>query len=427
MRIHVCASVWVLASCVVNRTPPTPVVVVTDTPPVDLGMDSSTPLPDRQTPDTLVSPELPSTALDAGDTQPSGEPPPSDSGTDAPPSDLGADALGDLTTDLVGDLSSDTPSDTPSDTTSDTPTDGGPAPRNRALAGPFRVAAWTGAIAGTPGSAAVYYPDDPGTERFPLAVFAHGFQLRPEQYSLLLRHVASHGYVVASVDYPGNLLFVDHREVPAALTAARVALGTGTVPFPGRLRVDGSRAAALGHSLGGKGAIMALLGDRGFLAGVALDPVDDNPAPFGLLDDAHPSIAPERMPSLTRPLALVGATQSRCGGLLNPPCAPEASDYRAFASSAPATVPHPVFPLLDYGHMDFVDPGCGLTCGVCATGRAPLESRQGALRAVVVAFLDRHLRGDTTAEPLLTGAERDALVRAGALWDGRLDTLPRCP
>ncbi len=299
-------------------------------------------------------------------------------------------------------------------------------PRDFSVAGSHRVAIWTGAIAGTQGTARVFYPMAAGDARFPLVVFAHGFQLAVNHYDRLLTHVTSWGYVVASVDYPGSLLSVDHRNVPAALSAARrvFAMG-GPTGFPAGARVDASRAVAMGHSLGGKGAIMALLSDTAFVAGLALDPVDDNPSPFGRVTDATPSIAPERMGGLRQPLGMFGATQSRCARL-GQTCAPESSDYRQFAAAAPAGAALALWALRDFGHMDFVDPGCGFTCSACSGGGAPLDGRLAALRALSVAFLERFARGDASARGYINGAERDALVRAMTLWNGAMSSLPAC-
>ncbi len=300
------------------------------------------------------------------------------------------------------------------------------AARDLSSMGPHRVALWTGAITGTEGGARVFYPMTAGAEPFPLVAFAHGFQLGVNNYDRLLAHIASWGYVVASVNYPGTLLGVDHRNVGAALSATRRAfMGGGPSGFPASASVDAARAVAMGHSLGGKGAIMALLDDAGFVAGLALDPVDDNPAPLGRITDATPSIAPERMPTLRRPLGLFGATQSRCVNL-GTACAPESGDYRQFAAAAPAGASLAIWPLRDFGHMNFVDPGCGFICGTCANGASPLDSRLAALRELSVSFLERFTRGDTSVDSAIRGARRYALVRAGFLCDRTSTTLPAC-
>jgi pimeloyl-ACP methyl ester carboxylesterase len=326
---------------------------------------------------------------------------------EAPPEDAGAAA------DDAGTVAVDAPP----------PFDAGG--RDLSQRGPFVVATWTGAIPGTATTARALYPTA-SDGRLPLVIFAHGFQLGVGNYDGLLSHVASWGYVVVSIDYPGTLLSVDHRNVPRAMIAARTALALGVAGFPATGRIDANRTVVMGHSLGAKGAIMAVLDEPAFVAAVALDPVDDNPSPIGGVSDATPSIAPEQMGRLTRPLALFGATQSRCVQL-GQACAPEGSNYLRFAAAAPAGARVGLYPLSNFGHNDFVDTACGFQCSVCARGAAPLDSRARALRFLTVAFLERHVRGDESLEPYVAGAGRESFVAGGALWDGRTATLPRCP
>lgn len=305
-------------------------------------------------------------------------------------------------------------------------TDSGPTV-NRELPGPNAVEVWTGAVPGTSGSARVFYPTTAGAERYPLVVFAHGFQLAVNNYDLLLRHIASYGYVVASVDYPNSLFSFDHRNVPAALTAARQAFGEGRVAgFPGAMRVDASRAVAMGHSAGGKGTVMAVLSDPGFIAGLTLDPVDDNPSPGGTITDATPSVAPERMAMLRRPIGFVGTSLGRCMSF-GTACAPEASNWFQFVISAPMDVPHPFWVLNNFGHNDALDPGCIGACSFCVSGGAAIDPQRRALRAISVAFLDRYTRNDVGAQSLLDGPARAAYVTAGTLWNGTMSGLSRCP
>ena len=301
--------------------------------------------------------------------------------------------------------------------------DGGESPF--ASTGPNTVATWSGALPGTANQAHVLYPSS-GTDRVPVVFFAHGFQLAVNNYDALLTHVASWGYVVVSVDYPGTLLSTDHRDVAHAFTLARTALAAGVAGFPATSRLDLNHSAVMGHSLGGKGAIMALLDDPSFVAGVALDPVDDNPAPGGMATAAAPSIAPEQMGRLMRPLALFGGTQSRCSSPFTP-CAPEASNYLQFFAAVPMGVPVGLYPLTNFGHNDFVDTACGFQCALCARGAAPLDSRLHALRALTVAFLQRFVRGDTSLDGYVSGDERARYVASGALWNLRANTLPACP
>ncbi len=308
-----------------------------------------------------------------------------------------------------------------------TPTDvPAPTARDFGRPGPHAVSVWMGAVPGTPSPARVFHPMTAGADRFPLVVFAHGFQLGVANYDSTLRHVASYGYVVASVDFPGGLLMVDHRQVAAAMGAAREAFVEGRVAgFPLSGRIDPQRTAAMGHSLGGKAAVMTLLDVPAWVTALAIDPVDDNPGPGGSPSPSTPSIAPERIGALQRPLGLFGATQSRCGNF-GIACAPTASDYSAFLTGAPRTATLGLWVLQNFGHMDMVEGNCGIPCLTCARGAMPTSPRLDALRAISVAWLERHLRGDTAAQSWINGPVRAAYVTAGVLWNGASDTLPPC-
>lgn len=349
-----------------------------------------------------------------------------DATIDATSDDATSDAMGDVAT---SDVASDVPVaiDAPA-TDVPVPTDVSvdAATVNREATGPHLIGLWTGAIPGATGTARVFYPTTAGVERYPLVAFAHGFQLTVGNYDLLLRHLASYGYVVASIDYPNSLFAFDHRSVPAALSAARLAFGESRVAgFPASARVDASRAVAMGHSAGGKGAVMAVLDDPGFIAGLVLDPVDDDPSPGGMVSAMRPSIAPERMAMLRVPLGVFGSSLGRCAGF-GGACAPEASNWLQFVVSAPAGVAHPFWVPNNFGHNDFLDPGCFGACSLCAAGSAN-DAQRRAVRAISVAFLDRYARGDASAQPLLDGAGRVAYVAAGTLWDGTLSGMTRCP
>ena len=363
----------------------------------------------------------PDAAADAGAPfvdQPAG---PDDLGAVGAPDVAAAKDAGEAPSDDAGEAPSDDAGEAPDVVTA--PVDAGA--RDFSLRGPYLVGSWTGPIPGTATQARALYPTST-TARVPLVIFAHGFQLAVNNYDGLLAHIASWGYVVVSVDYPGTILSVDHRDVPRAMIAARTALAFGVSGFPATSILDLNHTAVMGHSLGAKGAIMAILDEPAFVAAVALDPVDDNPSPIGTVSAATPSIAPEQMGRLTRPLALFGGTQSRCQQL-GSACAPEASNYLQFAAAAPAGAQIGLYPLVNFGHQDFVDTACGFQCGLCAHGAAPLDSRLAALRFLSVAFLERYVRGDESLQTYVNGAGRDGYVSSGALWDGHTATLPACP
>ena len=303
----------------------------------------------------------------------------------------------------------------------DVTADGAPSDTFTA-AGPHAVAKKDAKIGST--SVHLVYPTTaPPAAGFPGVAFAHGFQLKPGDYDKLLEHFASFGYVVVSTDFPGTLFSIDHNDVAKALIAARQAMAAGSIA--GLPKVDGARIAVSGHSLGGKGSVMAILADPAFVAGLVFDPVDGNPGnPLGGGPDAqHPKLNPTEVAKVTVPMGYFGATASHCGSTA---CAPTGLDAATFFASTKSSTPHYLWIVNDFGHMQFLDnPACGFACSACAAGKAPIDPRRTAIAATAVAFLKRHVDGDTTAQRWLDGDKRDAYVASAILWSGT--GTPPCP
>ena len=128
---------------------------------------------------------------------------------------------------------------------------------------------------------------------FPLVIFSPGFGVSRVNYTAIAEQLASHGFIVITVDHPyaGLTVFPDGRVllfsaeggsedalrkrvedmardvyfILDALSDGRKALGT----FAGR--IDKKRIAAAGHSLGGMTALEALHQDRRLAVAVDLD------------------------------------------------------------------------------------------------------------------------------------------------------------
>ena len=103
------------------------------------------------------------------------------------------------------------------------------------------------------------HPDAPG--RFPLVVFSHGFASDSDAYDPLLRHWASHGFVVVApshADSGGTLraIWSSVRLGKAGLIAARLddmhrlLQHLDALPAPLAARIDTTRMLAAGHSFG---------------------------------------------------------------------------------------------------------------------------------------------------------------------------------
>ncbi|HET6965964.1 MAG TPA: hypothetical protein VFH58_14410, partial [Acidimicrobiales bacterium] len=107
----------------------------------------------------------------------------------------------------------------------------------------------------------VWYPDRPG--RWPLLVFAHGFQVGPEPYTSLLETWASHGYIVAAPSFPltdaaraGSEL--DENDINNQPADVRFVTDQLVAPSsPVAARIDPGRVAVAGHSDGAETALAA--------------------------------------------------------------------------------------------------------------------------------------------------------------------------
>jgi dienelactone hydrolase len=116
---------------------------------------------------------------------------------------------------------------------------------------------------------------------FPLVVFSHGSGASPLDYSNLLSHLASHGFVVAA-RYHRDCVGVCRQQPPGANAANRPpdvsmvldtleALDRSDDPVFRRL-VDLERVGVAGHSFGGWTTLTVLERDSRFRAGLAMSP-----------------------------------------------------------------------------------------------------------------------------------------------------------
>jgi dienelactone hydrolase len=153
----------------------------------------------------------------------------------------------------------------------------GPAPTKAALEapGPYTVTSFTISRADGKaydhGGATVYYPAN-GTETYGLVALAPGFIGSQPVYAPLAQRMASHGFVVINLD---TLNVLDQPELRAkalagALKQVSNLVITGKSAFTAK--VDISRQAVVGHSMGGGGALLAATADPALKAAVPITP-----------------------------------------------------------------------------------------------------------------------------------------------------------
>ncbi|MEO7837021.1 MAG: alpha/beta fold hydrolase, partial [Acidimicrobiales bacterium] len=240
--------------------------------------------------------------------------------------------------------------------------------------------------------------------RLPVVLFSPGLGVGRPLYSGLGAELASHGYVVAVMDHPGDgqlVEFPDGTTVPAlppaneealtALLATRVADAEAVLDLLERLdgrsggrlskALDLDHVAFVGHSFGGATAAEAMRLDRRFLTGVNLDGTMSGAVletgldrPFLLVSSDHPQgeddeswTAFRRHSAQAREMLIAGSAHMSF------------TDQPALSSFRPAGEPR------DPAQLGTIDP-----------------ARSFAVQsAYVLAFLEQQLRG--RSQPLLDG------------------------
>lgn len=241
--------------------------------------------------------------------------------------------------------------------------------------------------------------------KLPVVLFSPGAGVNRLLYSGLSADLASHGYLVAVLEHPGETqpvefpdgtvappVPVDSEDGLLALLPTRVADVRSVLAHlkkmnsqtgsPLRAALDLDRVALAGHSLGGATAAEAMRLDRRFRAGVNLDGTlfGDVVAtgvdrPFLLMSSGRPEEPEEDDTWVPFEKASAAAQSLHVDGTAHM----DFSDLPALTALRPAGEPRQAYGL-----------------GTLAPGRSfALQS------TYVLAFLDRHLRGE--AAPLLDG------------------------
>jgi hypothetical protein len=255
-------------------------------------------------------------------------------------------------------------------------------------------------------------PITKAAQRYPLLIFAHGLGITSFAYAAQLEELASHGYVVAAVEYTPAAPFVvfpdgrverfqterfnlltgkpeglqyEKLQIEGGARAIIAALnGMAKQGRAGRIagRIDLTKVGVFGHSLGGMSALRAVQLDQRIRAGVMQDGISPGLISFAA-DDGRRSTA-------------------RIGVFLRPIPASQTNNVSQLLASLPpgtllATPSSPGF-----SHMSFSDLLL-LRAGPSTGARAAPLRNLALARAFTRSFFDQALRGapsGPTALPL---------------------------
>ena len=254
----------------------------------------------------------------------------------------------------------------------------------------------------------VYLPED-GMPH-PLVVFTPGFQVPSTSYAPMLEALAREGYVVARLDPPRTPFDVNHLEMGADVRA-----GLDWVLADLGARVISDKIATMGHSLGGKLAILNAAEDPRIVATLAIDPVDGDPSPFP--DPAtRPTLAPAVTAQVTGAVGIIGElTNGESGNPFAPACAPLDNNFQTLYAGLTNTSWLVEWELVGADHMDFLNEcpeGLFSPCALCEEGTMDPARVRELTAQFASDFFALHLRGQQAREVGLTSAPgADVIVR----------------
>lgn len=252
--------------------------------------------------------------------------------------------------------------------------------------------------------------------RWPLVILSHGYPGNRFLMAHLAESLASRGYLVAAADHPGST-YDDQRPFGETLLTRPLDQRFLLAALAGHPLADGSRAALIGYSMGGYGALVT--------AGAALDPAmahhDLAPPDGGLAVHCVPAAAPANL----RAVIAIGPWGNARGlwpagafGAISLPVLvmagsrDETSDYSAMRAiaqgargalltfqnaghNAAAPIPAPT-------ESHAVSPALGWAPFLHYADAVWDTVRLNALaQHFAAAFLERHLKGEADAAPLL--------------------------
>ena len=238
--------------------------------------------------------------------------------------------------------------------------------------GPLTVLRGDLGMSGIPG---VIYAPAEGLG-LPAVAFGHDWLQPPARYADLLRHLASWGFVTAAPSSHRGPL-PSHAGFAADLRSA-LSVCVGVRLGDGRISVDSRRTAFAGHGIGGGAALVAAAGVERVAAVVTLAAAQ-----------THPS-AIEAARKLTVPVLHLAAGKDMV--------APPAGHAEQIALAAGGPVILRTLPKAS--HTGFLE---GRHWSDLLLAGSPDAKVRRLTRALVTAFLMRHLCDEDRVEPLVEG------------------------
>lgn len=273
----------------------------------------------------------------------------------------------------------------------------------------------------------------PGDDAFPLVIYSHGATDSRFSAGFLGTHLASHGYVVAAADHPGDNKIVepgdqydlaplretrprDIRFVTDRLLAG--AAGDG-------IRFDADRIGLTGVSFGGWTTLMMLQEDDRFSAAVPLTPgLGESPLSPGMADnravldlDAWPRPVPTLLVAGDRDaLVLIDAMRALFQDLPEPKRMVEIHDIGHFQFVEHCEERHDAF--VEQLRVDgaFV-PGLDVEAMLRTVGRhedmVATDKAHAVMQALLLGHMDAHLKGNGEAASFLASGLADRIADQG--------------
>ncbi len=170
------------------------------------------------------------------------------------------------------------------------------------------------------GGGTIYYPTSTTEGTYGGVVLAPGFTARSSAYSAVARRVASHGFVVFAIDTNSIYDQPDSRgtQILAAVDYLKQDASSAVAS-----RLDETRIAVSGHSMGGGGTLAAANQDSSVKAAVALQPWHTDKTwpgiqvPTMIIGAENDTVAPVATHSIPFYTSMTGAREKAYGEINN--------------------------------------------------------------------------------------------------------------